>query len=332
MSTNQTLSTILTRMSELYQLGGDANDRYRIASYSRAAQLLNSLQTDIRQIIKENRLYDLSGIGEAIGGKIEEFLKTGKIQTYEKLQKKFPKPLVDLLDIPGLGPKKVHALWRQLGVTDKKSLKAVLTDGSAAKLDGFGEKSVHNILDGLGMKPAHKDRKSYAKVKPIAEKIKRYLEKSGLVERLEIAGSFRRKKETIGDLDFLAVSARPQDLIHYLTQHPEVRRVTAEGATKGSVILRDGQQVDLRVVKQDEWGAALMYFTGSKEHNVQLRSLARTKGMTINEYGLFVLKSGKKGKKLAGDTEEGVYGTLGLKYIPPEQRLGEGEIGKNIEK
>ncbi len=321
------IADIFSQMADLYLLGGEPNDRYRVASYQRVAQNLRGFYGDLEQMDKEGTVGEISGVGKAIEEKIHEYLSTGKIKTHVELKKRFPKALIDLLNVPSLGPKKVHALWKELGVVNKTSLKKVLKNGTVAALPGFGEKSVENILQGLGLADVVNKRKPYKDMVPVAKMVRKHLEKTKLADRLEVAGSFRRQEETIGDIDFLATSKNPAELIHAFVKHPKTTKVLAEGDTKGSIILEGGQQVDLRVVEADQWGAALQYFTGSKDHNVKLRSLARTKGLTVNEYGVFKLdKNNKKGEKLAGTTEEEVYAALGFHCPDPTLRKGVGEI------
>jgi len=327
MTNNQELSRIFDHMADLFLLGGNDADKYRISSYRRVAQIIRYLPKDAAEIAKEGNLKDIPGVGDAISEKIQEFLKTGKIKAYEELKGKFPETLLALMDIPSLGPKKVQLLWKELGVVDKTTLQKVLTDGTAEELPGFGKKTVENILQGIGMEEKLKERKLLGEMMPIEQMMREYLKKSKLTIQLEAAGSFRRREETIGDLDFLATSKKPKELIHYFIQHPLTIKVLAEGDTKGSIILKGDQQVDLRVVAEDEWGAALQYFTGSKEHNVHVRTLARERKRMINEYGVFKLtKDGKKGKKIAGKTEPEVYKALGMQYMPPEMRTDTGEV------
>jgi DNA polymerase (family 10) len=327
MTNNQQLSLIFDHMADLYLLGGDDTDKYRIASYRRIAQTIKYLPKDVSEIDKEEGLKEIPGVGPAISEKIHEYLTTGKIKTYEELKGKFPETLLALMDIPSLGPKKVQLLWKELGVIDKATLQKVLSDGTAEELPGFGKKTVENIMQGIGIGERLKERKLLGEMMPIAEMMREYLKSSKLTQQLEAAGSLRRREETIGDLDFLATSKKPQALIKYFIQHPLTIKVLAEGDTKGSIILKGDQQVDLRVVAEDEWGAALQYFTGSKDHNVHVRTLAREHGMMINEYGVFKLtKDGKKGKKIAGKTEAEVYKALGMQYMPPEMRTNTGEV------
>jgi len=327
MSKNKEIAAVFDHMADLYLLGGKQEDRYRISSYRKIAQTLKYYERDIAELDDPKKLQEIPGVGPAISSKIHEYLSTGKIQTYEKLKKAFPKGLLELMDIPSLGPKKVHLLWKELGVENKTSLKKVLKDGSAEALPGFGKKSVENIQQGIEIAQTLKKRKLVGEMFPIVDEMLQYIKDSKLTTKLEPAGSFRRRKETIGDLDFLAVSKKPQELIHYFVRHPKTKKILAEGDTKGSIILEGDQQIDLRVVQADEWGAAMQYFTGSLEHNVHLRTLAREKKMTINEYGLFKLdQKGNKGAKVAGKTEQEIYEKLGLQYIPPEMRTDSGEI------
>ncbi len=321
MDNNNALSEIFDHLADLYLLRGRDEDRYRISSYRRVSTTLRSFQHDIAEYDQRGDLMGISGIGPAIADKIHEFLKTGTIKAYDKLKGEFPQSLLDLMNIPSMGPKKVSLLWKELGVIDRASLREVLRNGKAEQLPGFGQKSVENILRGLEIPQGEKKRALFADMVPVVEMMMSYLKASKYAKRVEVAGSFRRKEATIGDLDFLAISKNPRALIDYFVQHPKTQQILAHGDTKGSIILEGNLQIDLRVVKADEWGAALQYFTGSKDHNVHLRSLAREKGMTINEYGVFTLtSSGEKGKRLGGKTEEEVYQLLGLSYIPPEMR------------
>lgn len=327
MSKNKELAQVFDHMADLYLLGGKQEDRYRISSYRKIAQTLKYYQKDLSKSLSEKELKEIPGVGDAISSKIHEYLSTGKMKTYEELKKQFPKTLLELMDIPSLGPKKVHMLWKELGVTTKAKLKKVLNDGSAEELPGFGKKSVENILQGLEIADTLKKRKLLGEMYPVAAAMQEFLKSSKHCKKVEPAGSFRRREETIGDLDFLALSDDPVQLIHEFVHHPQTKKILAEGDTKGSIILEGDQQVDLRVVQPDEWGAALQYFTGSKEHNVHLRTIARTKGLTINEYGVFKLnKDGVKGEKVAGETEEDCYAAFGMQYVPPEMRTDSGEI------
>ncbi|MDP2691764.1 MAG: helix-hairpin-helix domain-containing protein [bacterium] len=333
MSVNKELASIFDHMADLYLLGGKESDRYRMGSYRRVAQTLKYFPNDVLELHKAGNIRDVPGVGEAIELKIIEFISTGKIRTYEKLKGRFPQSLLNLMDVPSLGPKKVHLLWKMLGVENKRDLKKAIKDGSAEKLPGFGAKAVQNILEGLEIGKLLKKRKLFGDMVPMVEEILEYLKQSKLTTKVEAAGSYRRKEETIGDLDFLAVSKNPQQLIHYFVSHPKAKKILAEGDTKGSIVLEGNLQVDLRVVKADEWGAALQYFTGSKDHNVHLRTLIRSKGLTVNEYGVFKpTKKGEKGKKIAGKTEVEVYKAMGLRYIPPEMRTDSGEIEAAIKK
>lgn len=326
-STNEKLAELFDHMADLYVLRSQPNDNFRQGSYRRIALTLRDLPKDIKEIVEEGEHKKMKGVGPAIQGKIEEYLETGKVRAYEELKAEFPKGIISLMKIPSLGPKKVQMLWKELGVENMSSLKKVLKDGSVEALPGFGEKSVENILEGIELAKGLNTRKPYETMVPIADKMMKYLKKSKLASRLDVAGSFRRQEDTIGDLDFLAVSEKPEELIHYFVAHPDVKKVLAEGGTKGAIVLKGDQQVDLRVVAEDEWGAALQYFTGSKNHNVSVRTHARTLGMTINEYGVFKLNPDKtKGDKVAGADEKEVYKALGLEYPEPTERKGVGKV------
>lgn len=330
---NKTLSAIFDHMADLYLLGGKDEDRYRIATYRRVAQTIKYLPKDVAELDQHGELKEIPGVGEAVSEKIHEYLTTGKIMTYEKLKGQFPETLLALMEIPSLGPKKVQMLWKKLEVIDKKTLLKVLKDGSAEKLSGFGPKSVQNILQGIEMANTLQKRKLLGEMVPVVEEMLDYIKKSKLVHKIEPAGSFRRGEETVGDLDFIATSKNPKALIHYFVQHPKMKKVLAEGDTKGSIVLEGNLQIDLRVVHDDEWGAALQYFTGSKAHNIHLRTLIHEQGLMINEYGVFKMnKAGEKGKKIAGRSEEEVYKGMGMQWIPAEMRTDTGEIEASLGK
>lgn len=312
---NQELSVIFDRLADILELKGELP--FKVNAYRRVARLLTDYPEDIQLAYQENRLREIPGVGEGIAKKIAEYLQTGRMQKYEDAIHDVPEGLFKLLDIPGLGPKTLRLLHDKLSVGDIEGLKKVLTDGSLAGLFGMGEKKVENIRKGLERFQEFGQRISLGIAYPISEEIVEFLKKK--VERISPAGSLRRMKETIGDIDILAAGG--PEIIKEFISLPIVKQVLVSGETKASVLVREGTQVDLRVVPEDCYGAALLYFTGSKDHNIKLRHMAKERGWKINEYGLF-----KDEKILAAKKEEDIYGRLNLSFIPPEMREDRGEV------
>ncbi|MEM4714438.1 MAG: DNA polymerase/3'-5' exonuclease PolX [Candidatus Nanoarchaeia archaeon] len=304
-------------------------------AYRKAAKSLETLTRDVREIYEKGglkALEELPGIGERLAKKIVEYIKTKKIREHEKLKAKIPSGLAELMEIESLGPKKAVRLWKELGIKSVSDLKKALQEHKIAKLSGFGEKSEENILAGIKIFEQRKERFLLGEVLPIAKEIISYLkEKVPQIRNISEAGSVRRRKETVGDLDILVTVKNPLDaekIMKVFTTMPSVERVLAKGPTKSIVVLKNGLQADVRVLENKNFGAALQYFTGNKEHNISLRKIAIEKGFKLSEYGLF---SRKTGKFIAGKTEEEIYKSLGLEYIPPELRenLGEIEFAEN---
>jgi DNA polymerase (family 10) len=318
---NQMVAEVLYQIADLLDLKGEIF--FKTRAYRIAAQTIEVLDEDIENITKQDRLREISGIGEALSKKIKELVETGKLEYFEKLKKEIPEGLLKMLDIPGLGPRKVAAIYKNLGITTIPELRQACKDGKLQDLEGFGIITEQNILRGIQMKEktsgrvllnlAYQDGQNYAL----------YLKKCDKIKRLSIAGSLRRRKETIGDLDILASSDNPSEVMDFFVKYSDVKQVLLKGSTKTSVILNDDLQVDLRVVEDKSFGAALQYFTGSKEHNVKMRSLAIKKGYKLNEYGLF---DKKNEKFIVGKNEEEIYSKLGLSYIEPELRENRGEL------
>jgi len=322
---NKELARIFEDMGSIYEFLGDEN-RFRSIAYHHAAAVLNDLSEDIQRFIHDGKFEKVHGIGESIEEKILEYLKTRSIKKYEELKKTVPYDFIDLMKVQGLGPETLKYLHEELQVSSRKDLIRVLEDGSALKLKGFKEKKVKKILDALNLQKSYEQRVPLWTALDLAETIIGRLKKIPEIIRVDIAGSVRRGRETIGDVDIL-IAAKAQDrknIISQFTKMEDVSKVLAEGETKASIFLEHfNRQVDLRIVAEDEWGAALQYFTGSKAHNIHLRKIAIEKGLKINEYGLF--KVGFE-KKIAGETEEGIYDKLGLTWMPPEMREDSGEI------
>ncbi|MGB3480507.1 MAG: DNA polymerase/3'-5' exonuclease PolX [bacterium] len=316
---NKELAHIFKRIADGLEFQG-ANV-FKIIAYRKAARVLDELSQDVEVLSKTNKLSDLPGIGKAIAGKINEYLTTGKMKKYEEVIKDIPGTLFDMLDIQNLGPKTLALLNKKLAVKNPKDLKKVIKNGSFAKLPKMGEKKVENIKKGLDLYERAHQRLSIAVAQNVAREIIEYLKKSTQIKDISSAGSLRRWKETIGDIDILTTGKNGAEIIKIFTKFPKTERVLAAGETKSSIIVKGGIQVDLRIVKPKSYGAALQYFTGSKAHNIKLRNIAKSKGLKLSEYGVF------KGKKMvAGKTEKEVYKILGLSYVLPELREDRGEV------
>ncbi len=320
---NKELANIFERMADILEFLGD--NPYRINTYRRVANVISEMGEDVEEAFYSGKLQKISGIGASSLLKIEEFLKTGKIKKFEDLRKKVPEDLLDLMEVPGIGPKTLRIAYDKLGVRSKEDFIKVLKDGRLARLKGFGEKKVKNILRGLEIWEKSKERIFIIEAYSIAEDIVEYMKDLNVIRDISIAGSLRRMKETIGDIDIL-VSAEKGDWykIHdYFVKYNGVHDVLLKGETKSSVILDNGRQVDLRTVEPYQWGSALQYFTGSKEHNVHLRDIAKNMGYKISEYGIFKADTEER---VGGATEEEIYSTLGMQTPPPEIREDWGEI------
>ena len=318
---NQFVAEVLYQIADLLDLKGD--NFFKTRAYRIAAQTIEVLDEDIKTVVEEERLKQISGIGEALAKKIKELVETGKLEYFENLKKEIPGGLLKMLEIPGLGPKKVAALYQKLGVKTIEDLRKVCLEGKVRDLDGFGGITENNILRGIQMKEKTSGRVLLNVASEDGEKYINYLKKFKKIQRLSIAGSLRRRKETIGDLDILASSDFPDEVMDFFVKYDDVQRVLLKGSTKTSVVLDDELQVDLRVVSDNSFGAALQYFTGSKEHNVKMRSLSIKQGFKLNEYGLFEKETEKY---IVGKNEEEIYKKLGLSYIPPELRENTGEV------
>ena len=320
MTSNAEAAEIFRTIADLLDVLGE---KFKPEAYRRAARSIESLTEDVRAVAARGELRAIPGVGEAIAEKTEEYLRTGSVSYYERLKREVPPGLVELMRLPGLGPKTARRFWTDLGVEGPSELRDALAAGRLDGMKGFGAKKIELIRSALaaaaaGPGPA---RRPIEEVYPVAHRLLEALREGAIVDRVEVAGSFRRGRETVGDLDILATSKDPGTVFEAFTKHPLVAEVKMRGETKETVLLTGGFQVDLRVVQPDEFGAALQYFTGSKDHNVHLRSLARDRGLKVNEYGVF-----RGEERVAGGSEEGVYASLGLAWIPPELREDRGEI------
>src|SRR3989344_1527114 len=318
---NQEIAKIFNDISRFLRIDGVAFKPY---AYERAAISLETLKDDVAQIyINGGRkaLEEIPGIGKAMSDHIEEYLKTGKVQFYQEMKKKLPVDMDALLRVEGMGPKKAKVLYEKLGVKNLKDLERVAKKHLIAPLFGFGEKTGKNILQGLEFLKTSKGRVLISQIKPVAMAVLRRIESQKEVQKISIAGSLRRGKETIGDVDFLVVSQNPKKTMDYFVKLPGVEKIWGQGGTKASVHMNGGYDMDLRVVPAKSWGSALQYFTGSQAHNIATRKIAIEKGLKLSEWGIF-----RGSKQVVGKTEEDVYGALGLPYIAPEMREDQGEI------
>lgn len=298
---------------------------FKPQAYQKAAYSVESLDEDIKNFFEKNGregLENLPGVGKSIAEKIIEYIKTGRIKELEELKKEVPVDLEVLTSIEGVGPKIVYKLYKSLGIKNINDLEKACLNHKIRNLPGFGEKSEEKILKGIQFFKEGGGRFLLGHIIPLVEELLSYLEKNKFIDQVVPAGSYRRRKETIGDLDILATSSRAEEVMDYFVKFSEVDHIYAKGPTKTMVRLKNGLDVDLRVVKKESFGAALAYFTGSKEHNIQMREIAIKKGWKLNEYGLF----DKKDKMIAGESEEEIYEKLDMQYIPPEMRENNGEI------
>jgi len=326
--TNNEVAEVFERIALILDLKGGENP-FRIRAYSRAAAILSNLPHELRDIYEQGglgALEKLPGIGKDLGLKIEELLKTQKLKALTTLEKGIPKGLLEIMEIEGMGPKKTKFIWMKFKVKSIPELKKLAASGKLSGLKGWGEKSVGNILKGIELQKKMAGRLPIGDAWPLGEEIRDALMSSKLCAKVEVAGSLRRQKETIGDIDILATCSKPKEAMEFFCGLPQVERVLAKGSTKSSVFLKAGVDADLRVVDASVFGAALHYFTGSKAHNVRIRKMGIRKGITISEYGVYRGTAKRKGKLLAARTEKDVYKAVGMAYIEPELREDRGEI------
>jgi len=314
------VADILDAIGTLLELKGE--NPFKSRAYHNAAQTITGLDQDLEDLVQNKQLTSIKGIGEAIAEKITTLVSMGKLPYYEELQKSLPSGLMDLIRIQGLGPKRAKILYDKLKIKGIPDLEKAIHEGKIAKLEGFGEKSQNNILKGLEFLNKHSEKHLYDEAFAAAESILAELKKIPEVRRTSVCGSLRRHKEIIGDADILVSSKKGEGVLERVIRFPQVERVLGQGETKASVLLREGTQVDVRVVEDQQFPYALHYFTGSKEHNIALRQRAIARGWKLSEYGLF-----DKGEKLIPCKDEAeLFAKLGLAYIPPELREDHGEI------
>ncbi|MDB6174802.1 MAG: pol4 [Chthoniobacteraceae bacterium] len=330
--TKNEIAELFEAIALLLELKGE--NVFKIRAYTNAARALETFTGDLAKAVAENQLGEIPGIGKAIAEKITELLATGELAYYNKLKVDFPPGLFEMFDIQGLGPKKIKAVWEKLGVTSVPELEAACKDGRVAELPGFGKKTADNILAAIEARSKYAGRFRIGDIAPDAEALLEELRTHPDVLQASIAGSYRRRKEIVGDLDFIVATNAPEEVSNFFIKHEQVESIIVNGATKSSVRLKSGIQADLRVVKTSEFPFALNYFTGSKEHNIVLRSRALARGWTLNEYRLEQLSKleGRKSKGGAPQTipdvyeERDLYRALELDYIEPELREDRGEI------
>lgn len=321
---NKELADLFEKMADILEFKSE--NPFKISAYRKASRILGDLTQDIEEITERGELKDIPGIGEGMAKKIEEYLKTGKVSKFEEVKKGVSDELIAMMDIPGMGPKTLALLHKERRIESLSQLEKAVEDGSLIGLPGMGEKKVENIRRGIQLLKQSKGRMNLGMAFPVAKRIVETLREKTGSKKIEWAGSLRRMKENIGDIDILATGP-DQKIIQTFTHLPEVKEVLASGETKASVIVEGGLQIDLRVVEEGSYGAALQYFTGSKGHNIHLRGIAKARGIKINEYGVF-----KGEKKIGGKEENDVYKALGMVWIEPELREDRGEIEAAQEK
>ncbi len=316
---NAEVAEVLNELADYSDVKGD---EWEARAYRKAARNIETLQAPIEEVHAEGDLESIDGVGQAIAEKVAEYLEAGTMTALETVREEVPVDVPGLLAVQGLGPKGIKKLYEALDVTDLDSLEAAARDGRVAEVKGFGKTTQGKILDHIGFVREARQRTLLGKAEAIVADLTETLLATGRFDRLEPAGSFRRRTPTVGDVDLLATAHAPVEALETVAGLEMVDRVLGQGETKASIVTRDGLQVDVRVVDPSSWGAALQYFTGSKDHNVEVRSRAQARGLKVNEYGVYE----EDGTQLAGATEDEVYGALGMTWIPPEMREGLGEV------
>lgn len=313
------IAHVLEEIGTILELKGE--NPFKVRAYINAARTIEQLEDDLDELITSGELLKLRGIGKNLADHIVELHKTGRLKEYAKLRKSIPDGVLEMLNIQGLGPKKVKVIWEDVGIDGIDELELICRQGRVAKLPGFGQKTQDKILQGIQFLRRFQGQFLFCDAQAVALALLDKIEHHTNTIRCEIAGSIRRRKEIVGDIDILVSSENPEPLMDLFTSHPLVEAVTAKGSTKSSVVLKTGMNADLRVVSDDEFPFALHYFTGSKEHNVATRARAKKKGLKLSEYGLF-----KGTKPTACKTEADIFKVLGLDYIEPEMREDTGEM------
>ena len=316
---NRELASLFQKMADILEFKGD--NPFKINTYRKSARILNDLTTDIEEVVRSESLQNIPGIGKGTADKIVEYLETGTIAKFDQVRKGIGDELIALLGIQSLGPKTVALLHKELEINSLEDLKRAIADERITELPGMGKKKIENIARGIELYTLRRERMSLGEALGIAREAIEQLTKATDATAIEPAGSLRRGKETVGDIDILATGKNKKDIIDAFVHLPLAHDILAQGETKGSIVTKTGIQIDLRVVDKDSFGAALHYFTGSQSHNVHLRGLAKREQLKINEYGIF---SGDK--KIGGEEENDIYSALHMDWIPPELREDRGEI------
>jgi DNA polymerase (family 10) len=320
-TTNFTLARLFYETASLLEVRGESV--FRIRAYQRAAQTLETLGEDVATVAARGGLATLPGIGRDLAARIEEYLATGRIGRLEALRAELPAGVLGLLEIRGLGPRTARALWEQAGVDTVERLEALCRSRQIVGVAGIGDRTCDTLLGAIERWKAGRARTRLAEARAIAAQVSETLRVHGGVERLEVAGSLRRMRESVRDIDLLVTSTEPDRVIRTFTALPAAAEVLARGPTRATVRRQDGLAIDLRVVEPEAFGAALQYFTGSRDHNVRVRELASRRGLRLSEYGVF---DERTGARIAAATEEEVYAAVGLPWIPPELRENQGEV------
>lgn len=317
---NNDIADMFNKTADLLEIKGE--NEFRVRAYRNAARTVEGLSKQASEMLKHgDSLSNLSGIGKDLAGKIETIVTTGKLPLLQELMDEFPQGIDQLLKIEGLGPKKLKKLYDELGIKDIDGLESAIEEGKLRNLPGFGKKTEENILESLENFSPEDNRFKLVRAEEIVKDLVTYLEKEKSLHRITVAGSYRRRKETVGDVDILATSDSNKKGMEHFVGYEDVDRVVSQGDTRSTVVLRSGLQVDLRIVDPGSYGAAIYYFTGSKEHNIAVRKRGIERGLKINEYGVF-----KDEEQVAGREEDDVFGQVGLPYIAPELRENRGEI------
>ena len=323
---NLEIAKLFNEIADLLEIKDE--NIFKIRAYRRAAMNLESLTEEIESVAERGGLTDIAGIGKDLAAKIGQALETGRIEYLDELRKEIPRGVVELMEIPGVGPKTAKLLFETLQVDSVENLEALAQEGKLLGLPGIKQKTIENILKGIQVVKRGRERMLLGRALPLAREIVQALEKLPPVKKISMAGSLRRMRETVRDFDLLITSTKPAKVMGAFIALPQVAEVLAHGETKATVRHREGIQMDLRVVEPECFGAALQYFTGSKDHNIRVRELASRKGLKVSEYGVFKEATGRR---IAGATEEEVYRAIGLPYIPPELREDTGEVEAALE-
>jgi DNA polymerase (family 10) len=330
---NVEITQVLSEVADLLEI--QSANPFRVRAYRNAVRTIEGLTRSLSDLVdQEEDLTELPGIGKDIAGYIQELVQTGELKLLKDLEKAVPGTLADLLRLDGVGPKRAERLWKELDIESVDDLQQALDEGRVQELKGFGQKTADRIRRSIQDYRKHVGRALISAADQLAAPLISYMAEAPGVEKLEVAGSYRRRKETVGDLDILAVCEDAAPVMEHFTAYPGAKRVESAGGTRGTIVLRTGLHVDLRIVPRESYGAALHYFTGSKDHNVTIRRRGVERGLKINEYGVFRVEKGrargrsraKDEKRVGGREEEEVYRAVGLVWTPPELRENRGEI------